>query len=154
MLTYTLLLPILAMVLAQMLKIPIFFFISKKWKWSLAFSTGGMPSSHSATVSALTTAVGLVEGIQSTYFVICVVFSMIVMHDAAGVRRHAGYHAAVLNQLIQDFNQIVDTAKKAKYEKRDFQTLKEILGHKPIEVFFGALFGIGLALVIYPMYYG
>lgn len=153
MLTYMMLTPLLAIILAQTIKIPIYFLISRKWVWSLAFSTGGMPSSHTATVAALTTAVGIEEGIHSTYFVICVVFSAIVMHDAAGVRRHAGYHAAVLNQLLQDFNQVIETMKRSKVEKRDVQKLKEILGHKPIEVFFGALFGIGLAFIVYPLYY-
>lgn len=153
MIPYILMCSILAMVLAQAIKIPIFYFISRKWVWSMLFSTGGMPSSHSATVAALTTAVGIVEGFDSTYFIICIVFASIVMHDAAGVRRHAGFHAAVLNQLIEDFNTIVESLKNDKLRNRDNQKLKEILGHKPIEVFFGALFGIALALLLYPLHH-
>jgi acid phosphatase family membrane protein YuiD len=156
MITYTLLSPLLAMVLAQAIKIPIYFFISKKWMWSLFFSTGGMPSSHTATVIALTTAVGMAEGWDSNLFVICLVFSAIVMHDATGVRRHAGYHAQILNQLLHDFNQLLVSLKKSSsgelnhYQRRK---LKEILGHKPIEVFCGALFGAAIALAIYPFYF-
>ena len=66
-----------------------------------------MPSSHSAAVTALTTAVALEFGLGSTIFAVCAIFGIIVMFDATGVRRHAGYHATVLNQLVADFNKLV-----------------------------------------------
>lgn len=155
MVTYALLSPVLALILAQAIKIPIYFAISKKWVWSLFFSTGGMPSSHTATVIALTTSIGMTEGWDSNMFAVCVVFSAIVMHDAAGVRRHAGYHAQVLNQLLHDFNQLLVSLKKnpGELDSHRRHKLKEILGHKPIEVIFGALFGAAVALLVYPFYY-
>lgn len=94
--------------------------------------TGGMPSSHSAVVTSLMTAVGLEEGLTSSIFAITFVFSMIVMYDAAGVRRAAGKQASVLNQIINSKQIKVNTNEK----------LKELLGHTPIEVLVGAIFGI------------
>ena len=94
--------------------------------------TGGMPSSHSAVVTSLMTAIGLSEGFNSPIFAVSFVFSFIVMYDAAGVRRAAGKQAAILNQLIHSKQVKVDTNEK----------LKELLGHTPIQVFVGALYGI------------
>ena len=94
--------------------------------------TGGMPSSHSAVVTSLMTAVGLSEGFNSPMFAISFVFSFIVMYDAAGVRRAAGKQARILNQLINSKQVKVDTNEK----------LKELLGHTPIQVFVGAIYGI------------
>lgn len=134
---------------AQGVKIPLAYIASKKWDFTLITSTGGMPSSHSAAVTSVSTAIGIEHGFQSPLFAICMVFGIIVMFDATGVRRHAGYHATVLNQLVADFNKLVTEAKswqrKADTEKRE--ELKELLGHQPIEVFFGALLGILIAVV-------
>lgn len=140
---------LVAIVFAQVVKIPIKLIVTKEFKPSLAFSTGGMPSSHSAAVTALTTGIGIMEGVTSPVFAVAFVFSIITMFDATGVRRHAGEHAVVLNQLIKDFQYFVDGAKdwnkKEEYEKR--QELKELLGHQPIEVFFGGVTGIGIAFL-------
>lgn len=145
---------LVAIVFAQVVKIPIKLIVTKEFKPSLAFSTGGMPSSHSAAVTALTTGIGIMEGVTSPVFAVAFVFSIITMFDATGVRRHAGEHAVVLNQLIKDFQYFVDGAKdwnkKEEYEKR--QELKELLGHQPIEVFFGGVTGIGIAFLLYPFY--
>ena len=145
---------LVAIVFAQVIKIPIKLIVAREFTPSLAFSTGGMPSSHSAAVTALTTGIGIVEGVTSPVFAVAFVFSIITMFDATGVRRHAGEHAVVLNQLIKDFQYFVDGArdwnKKEEYEKR--QELKELLGHQPIEVFFGGLTGIGIAFLLYPFY--
>ncbi|WP_240374519.1 divergent PAP2 family protein [Bacillus piscicola] len=140
-----------SVVFAQGVKIPLAYMASKKWDLTLVTSTGGMPSSHSAAVTSVSTAIGLEHGFDSALFAICTIFGVIVMFDATGVRRHAGYHATVLNQLVVDFNKFVTEAKswqqKAETEKRE--ELKELLGHQPIEVFFGALLGISLALIGY-----
>ncbi|MFB5664385.1 divergent PAP2 family protein [Alteribacillus sp. HJP-4] len=137
-----------SILIAQGIKIPLAFIASKKWDATLVTSTGGMPSSHSAAVTSVTTAIGLEQGFDSSLFAICTIFGVIVMFDATGVRRHAGYHATVLNQLVVDFNKFVTEAKswqkKEETEKRE--ELKELLGHQPIEVFFGALLGIIIAL--------
>ena len=132
--------------LAQFIKIPLHFITHRTWNWGLLFSTGGMPSSHSAAVTALSTAVGITEGFNSSYFAIATIFAIIIMFDAAGVRRHAGQHAALLNVLIEDFNLIKNELKFFKSEQRNREKLKELLGHQPIEVLMGAWLGILIAL--------
>lgn len=134
-----------SIILAQMIKIPITFMLSKEFKPSAAFSTGGMPSSHSAAVASLTTAIGIIEGVNSSLFAIACLFSVITMYDASGVRRHAGEQAILLNQLIKDFQHLVGSAKDWNNRKE----LKELLGHQPIEVFFGGVFGIIIAFTLY-----
>jgi uncharacterized protein len=151
--SYPVLAALLGVFLAQFMKIPLHYIAANEWKFSLMFSTGGMPSSHTATVVALTTAMGLSEGFSSNEFAICLVLAVIVMHDATGVRRHAGYHAELLNQLSTDFRNLLAVLKHPKlksYETRE--KLKELLGHKPAEVFFGALLGIVIALLLYEFY--
>lgn len=105
--------------------------------------TGGMPSSHSAVVTSLMTAIGLSEGFDSPIFAVSFVFSFIVMYDAAGVRRAAGKQAAILNQLIHSKQVKVDTNEK----------LKELLGHTPIQVFVGAIYGIVVGYLIMMLTY-
>ena len=136
---------------AQFVKVPIHFIATKKLDWSLITSTGGMPSSHSAAVTALTTGIALQSGLHSPIFAVSAIFAIITMFDASGVRRQAGEQAIVLNQLVADFNKLVEDVKtwpkKEEQEKRN--ELKELLGHKPIEVFFGGLTGIILTLILY-----
>src|SRR5690625_2522156 len=143
-----------AIVFAQIIKIPLRLLVTKEFKPGLAFSTGGMPSSHSAAVAALSTAVGIVEGVTSTMFGISVVFAIIIMFDASGVRRQAGEQAVVLNQLRNDFQMLVATSKdwNKKEEDEIREDLKELLGHQPIEVFFGGLTGVAIAFLLYPLY--
>ncbi|WP_164668267.1 divergent PAP2 family protein [Virgibacillus doumboii] len=143
-----------AIVFAQVIKIPIQLIVTKEFKPGLAFSTGGMPSSHSAAVTALTTGVGILEGVDSVMFAISTVFSVIIMFDASGVRRQAGEQAIVVNQLVKDFQYFMEGAKdwnrKEEYQKR--KELKELLGHQPVEVFFGGLSGIAIAFLLYQLY--
>lgn len=140
---------------AQFVKVPISLIATKKIDWSLLTSTGGMPSSHSGAVTALSTAIALQEGLSSPLFAISVIFGVIVMFDATGIRYHAGEQATVLNWLVAEFNKFVEEAKalpkKESFERR--KELKELLGHKPIEVFFGALTGILLTLLLYYLLY-
>lgn len=142
---------IAAIFFAQFVKVPIQFIATRKFDWSLLTSTGGMPSSHSAAVTALSTGVALETGLDSAVFAVSAVFAIITMFDATGVRRQAGEQAIVLNQLVADFTKFVNDAKgwqdKPEQEKR--KELKELLGHKPIEVFFGGLTGIILTLIIH-----
>ncbi|MCF3943463.1 divergent PAP2 family protein [Oceanobacillus alkalisoli] len=145
---------LIAIVFAQFIKIPIKLIVARELSFRIAFSTGGMPSSHSAAVTSLTTAVGIVEGVTSTIFAVACVFSVITMYDASGIRRHAGKHAVVLNQLMNDlqtiFEDVRDWNKKEDKERRE--DLKELLGHEPIEVFFGAITGIIVAFVVHPWF--
>lgn len=143
-----------AIVLAQVIKIPIKWIVTKEFNPGLAFSNGGMPSSHSAAVTALTTGIGIIDGVTSPLFAAACVFSIIIMFDATGVRRQAGEQAVVLNMLIKDFQSLFEGAKdwnkKEEYQKR--RELKELLGHQPIEVFFGGLFGVGIAFLLHQLY--
>ncbi|MDQ0159497.1 divergent PAP2 family protein [Alkalibacillus salilacus] len=140
-----------AVIFAQVVKIPIQYIATREINLGIAFSTGGMPSSHTAAVASLTTAIGIEHGLNSPLFAIACVLSIIVMYDATGIRRHAGEHATILNQLVKDVQRIVDDAiqwqQKEAHEKQ--KELKELLGHQPIEVFFGAVTGILLAIITY-----
>ena len=134
---------IIANIFAQIIKIPIHYMLKKEWKFGLVVSTGGMPSSHSATVAALATGVGITEGIHSVSFAIAFCFAGVVIYDAMGIRRHAGTHAAMLNKLIDDLKKEGNLGifQDEEYQKR----FKELLGHEPLETFFGTLFGIFVA---------
>ena len=140
-----------AIIFAQILKVPIYFLVMKKWDFSLLTSTGGMPSSHSAAVASLATAVGFETSLDSPVFAVAVMFALIVMYDASGVRLEAGKHATLLNELRQDFDLL--TKNIAEWPKLDaeekHQELKTLLGHKHSEVVIGALAGITLACAIY-----
>lgn len=145
-----------AIFFAQFVKVPIQFIATRQLDWSLFTSNGGMPSSHSAAVTALSTGVALESGLDSPIFAVSAIFAVITMFDAAGVRRQAGEQAIVLNQLRTDLNRIFKDAKewneKPEQEKR--KELKELLGHKPIEVFFGGLTGIFLTLLLHYLVHG
>lgn len=141
---YIILITILVNLLAQGSKYFIDWYRFGKRDWRVVFSTGGLPSSHSATVTALALLVGSVEGFGSTLFAIALVFALVVMHDAMGVRLEAGKHAEILNELVGDFGELLQEIGKhgimdnPVYEKK----LKILLGHKPVEVLAGFGFGI------------
>lgn len=140
-----------AIFFAQFVKVPIFYIATKKVDWSLLTSTGDMPSSHSAAVTALATAIGMETGFDSPIFAVATMFAIITMFDATGVRRQAGEQAIVLNQLVKDFQMIFEEAKHWQKHGEQYKQkkLKELLGHKPIEVFFGAITGIIIAIIMY-----
>lgn len=140
-----------AIFFAQFIKVPIHYIADRKMDWSLLTSTGGMPSSHSAAVTALAIAIAIENGLDSPVFAVATIFAIITMFDATGVRRQAGEQAVVLNQLVTDFNILVDQVKnwQKKEEQQKQRQLKELLGHKPIEVFFGALTGAFIAFILY-----
>ncbi|KAH7440423.1 hypothetical protein KP509_04G106500 [Ceratopteris richardii] len=124
---------LLAWAVAQVLKVFTTFFIERRWDFKMLLGSGGMPSSHSALCMALTTSVALCHGISDALFPVCLGFSLIVMYDAAGVRRHAGMQAEVLNLIVEDLFQGHPMSEKK---------LKELLGHTPLQVGAGALLGI------------
>ncbi|RDI94861.1 divergent PAP2 family protein [Meiothermus sp. QL-1] len=136
---------ILASVLAQLIKLLIYYWMERRWEWERLAETGGMPSSHSATVAALATGVGITEGLGSAYFAIAVVLAIIVMYDATGIRRAAGLHAARLNDLFEEFRAVFQQGPKP-------EPLKELLGHTYLEVAVGALLGIGFALLSFALF--
>ncbi|WP_296645133.1 divergent PAP2 family protein [Romboutsia sp. 13368] len=127
---------ILACFLAQFIKI--FTGKEKFIQLSRIVTSGGMPSSHSSFVTSLATLVGIERGFNSIDFAISSVFALIIMYDASGVRRAVGKQAAILNQILDDIQH-----KKHIEQKR----LKELIGHTPKEVLFGAILGIITAVV-------
>jgi len=141
---------VIANVLAQLMKIPIYRLRKGEWKPGLAVSTGGMPSSHSATVASLATITGLIEGIHGTHFAITFVLAGVVIYDAMGIRRHAGKHAAMLNKLIADLKNVKTPSMMKKFTHPGYQKeFKELLGHEPAETFWGTIFGITVGFVYY-----
>lgn len=152
---YPLMAAFAAIVFAQIIKIPVAYLLNRKTSLALATSTGGMPSSHSASVSALITALAIEYGIDSPLVAIASTFGVIVMFDSMGVRRQSGEQGILLNELVAEFTRLHEkvmnlsrdgfSQKIAKVKKE--RHLKEYLGHKPIEVFFGILTGIAIAYV-------
>ena len=100
-----------AIFFAQFIKIPIHFLLTRKLDWKLMTSTGGMPSSHSAAVSALTTAIAYEVGLGSPLFAVSAIFAVIVMFDATGIRYQAGQQALIINQMRVDFQTFVTEVK-------------------------------------------
>lgn len=127
----------IACLLAQFLKLFFDFVKHRQVNFHLLIESGGMPSSHSALVTALATSIGQTVGWSSTEFALASIFAIIVMYDAAGVRRAAGDQARVINQIVELFedNQFTE------------DRLKEILGHTPLQVLVGSILGVVIAWV-------
>jgi len=132
--------------IAQGLKILTHKKLSGKWDLKAAFTTGGMPSSHSAGVAALASYVAANKGTRHTETALAVVFGTIVMYDAQGIRRHTGEIAQLVNDLEDSFVAISGDFPSFEYVQREVE-LKELLGHQPIEVLGGAILGVGLGLL-------
>jgi len=127
--------------IAQVLKFLLHFVVKKKVDFKQFTTTGGMPSSHSAGVVGIATSVGIISGFSSIIFAVAMGYALVVMYDAAGLRRASGKMAACLNKIMDDFY------------KHEVQSvggkLKELLGHTPIEVFAGALLAVGYAYYLH-----
>ncbi|MCM1038369.1 MAG: divergent PAP2 family protein [Ruminococcus sp.] len=126
---------VLGWFVAQVLKTVIHLMITRQLVWERMVGSGGMPSSHSATVCALATATGIQYGSDSFAFAIAVILAIIVMHDAMGVRRETGIQARVLNEMMSLFREM---GTKMSVEDK----LKEFVGHTPIQVWMGGLLGV------------
>ncbi|MBL7157456.1 MAG: divergent PAP2 family protein [Candidatus Omnitrophica bacterium] len=126
--------------ITQTIKVIIGVIREKRFDFRWFGGTGGMPSSHAATVSALSTSVGLCFGIDSALFIVTLVFSIIVIFDAQGVRRATGKQAEILNKMLEDI-----------YWRHRIQEdrLKELLGHAPIQVLVGIISGVALAFLLW-----
>ncbi len=112
------------------------------WNWREMKASGGMPSAHSALVSALAFAVGLTEGFDAPYAMIAVGFGLIVLVDAATLRRAVGEHARLLNRIIEHINSVSES------ERIEARRLEERLGHRRREVLAGMLLGCVVAFVV------
>jgi acid phosphatase family membrane protein YuiD len=130
---------ILTYVVASLIKVLFHYLGQDKWDIMVFLRTGGMPSTHTATVSAMTTSVYLVEGLTNLFFV-CLVISLIIISDAVGVRRAAGKQAYVLNKMVDEFKY---------FRKFKTKRLHELLGHTPKQVFAGLLIGVIIARIIF-----
>jgi uncharacterized protein len=140
---------LLAIGFAQFLKIPINKTKTREWDWSLFFETGGMPSSHSAGVSSLATYIALKRGIRTIDFALAALFGLIVMYDAQGVRRQAGELAIRLNDVAGEIKELKGEPNEQVVYEQKKQRIRERLGHQPIEVIGGAIFGIFMGVIGY-----
>jgi acid phosphatase family membrane protein YuiD len=134
-----LLAPLVAWAIAQAAKVILTSMRQRRLNLRVLAETGGMPSSHAAIVMGMTTAVGKYAGVTSAAFAIALIFSFVVMYDAAGLRRAAGRQAAILNRLVEDLVHM-----RGMQEQR----LRELLGHTPVEVLVGAMLGIVVGLIL------
>ena len=128
-------------IVAQILKVFTGMFSTEKFSITrLLFSNGGMPSSHSATVMALSTSALLGEGIGSPIFAVCAIVSIIVMNDAVGVRQETGKQSKVINEIMR---------RMTTGRPEDVETgLKELVGHTPLQVIMGAITGVCVAILL------
>lgn len=131
---------ILSWTIGQFLKAPLDYVLNKSWNWGIILSPGGMPSSHSALVTSVTLAIGLQEGFASPLFALSFAISMIVVYDAAGVRRQAGIHAERINEMMKSIFEGSGIPEKE---------LREVLGHTPFEVITGVILGVLIGLTLY-----
>ena len=127
--------------LAQIYKFVVYFIANKQFNFKRLFQTGGMPSSHSSFMMAMTTSVGLLTGFNSLACAIALTVTLVVMYDAAGLRRAVGRQASVLNQIVAEIF--------SEHPHLSSQRFKEFLGHTPVEVFIGALLGSTVAIWIH-----
>ena len=133
---------ILASTGAQLLKVFLILLVDRRWRPGAFMETGGMPSSHSAMVAALSTGVALSEGVGSPLFAVAAVFALIVMYDATGVRHSSGVQARLLNELIQELGAVVREGFAPK-------PVRVLLGHTYLEMLAGLLLGIGIGFLAF-----
>ena len=129
----------LAWLLAQVSKLVIYLIRERRLQVKYLASAGGMPSSHSALVTALATRIGSDYGVDSGLFAIAAIFAAVVLYDASGVRRAVSHQARILNQILDE---------AFEYQRFSEKRLLELLGHTPFEVFVGMLLGIVTALTV------
>jgi len=141
---HVLLVALFACVLAQLIKVAVELIQHGKLDFRSLVGTGGMPSAHSALVTALATGIGQTSGWESGIFAIALIFAIIVMYDASGVRQAAGKQARILNQIMDELSQ-----GETKFTE---DRLKELLGHTPVQVIAGAALGTVVSWIAAPTY--
>ncbi|KAI3720394.1 hypothetical protein L6452_21310 [Arctium lappa] len=138
---YALISALVAFALAQSIKVFTTWYREHRWDLKQLIGSGGMPSSHSATVTALAVAVGLQDGLGSSTFATALILACIVMYDATGVRLHAGRQAEVLNQIVYEL--------PAEHPLAESRPLRELLGHTPPQVIAGGMLGMMTAVIVH-----
>lgn len=124
---------------AQALKVVLCLLFNRRLDVALFFSSGGMPSSHSASVCAMAAAIAKSQGVDNPIFALALLFAFIVMYDASGVRRASGEHAKIINKLVQSITSNNEVGMES--------NLKELIGHTPLEVIAGACLGVFIVLL-------
>lgn len=137
---------LVASILAQVLKLPLEYLRTKEWNWSLIFTTGGMPSSHSAVVTAAAACIGYYVGFDTPSFGLAFAVAMVVIYDATNIRRQAGFHAQQINHIIKE----VFEGKAKPVE--EYKELREVLGHSPIEAVGGIILGIIISFLTWQIW--
>ncbi len=128
--------------LGQVLKVPVEYLRHKRWDWTLLLSAGGMPSSHSALMTSVTASIGLNVGWGSPIFALALAVTAIIVYDATGVRRQAGFHAERINEILRELLHL------KRLEEDQVSYLREIIGHTPGEAIAGVFFGIMIAILV------
>ena len=141
---------ILGWFFAQVIKVLLNLVVTRRLNLERLWGAGGMPSAHSAMVSALTIALARFYGVNTPMFALAVIFAFVTLYDAMGVRREAGEHARLLNKYLNQIEaQNADTNGDGKPDREvDEIDLKEFIGHTPLEVLGGALLGIMIGILI------
>jgi len=132
---------LISFLLAQFIKVFTTWYKERRWDYKQLIGSGGMPSSHSATVAALATAIGFQDGLGGSMFAAALILACVVMYDATGVRLQAGRQAEVLNQIVYEL--------PAEHPLAESRPLRELLGHTPPQVIAGGLLGILTATMIH-----
>lgn len=146
---YPLVTALLSNILAQVLKTVVYYYRTGKWDFHWVIASGGFPSSHSSTVTALSLSIGIQEGFDSAIFAVTTIFSFIVMYDACHVRYYSGKNIELTQQLVKDLREMTGLH----FDDPIYQEkLKNVLGHKFVEVIGGFVVGLSVPLILCPLF--
>lgn len=146
---YPLVTALLSNILAQVLKTVVYYYRTGKWDFHWVIASGGFPSSHSSTVTALFLSIGIQEGFDSAIFAVTTIFSFIVMYDACHVRYYSGKNIELTQQLVKDLREMTGLH----FDDPIYQEkLKNVLGHKFVEVIGGFVVGLAVPLILCPLF--
>lgn len=146
---YPLVTALLSNILAQVLKTVVYYYRTGKWDFHWVIASGGFPSSHSSTVTALSLSIGIQEGFDSAIFAVTTIFSFIVMYDACHVRYYSGKNIELTQQLVKDLREMTGLH----FDDPIYQEkLKDVLGHKFVEVIGGFVVGLAVPLILCPLF--
>ena len=146
---YPLVTALLSNILAQVLKTVVYYYRTGKWDFHWVIASGGFPSSHTSTVTALSLSIGIQEGFDSAIFAVTTIFSFIVMYDACHVRYYSGKNIELTQQLVKDLREMTGLH----FDDPIYQEkLKNVLGHKFVEVIGGFVVGLAVPLILCPLF--
>ena len=146
---YPLVTALLSNILAQVLKTVVYYYRTGKWDFHWVIASGGFPRSHSSTVTALSLSIGIQEGFDSAIFAVTTIFSFIVMYDACHVRYYSGKNIELTQQLVKDLREMTGLH----FDDPIYQEkLKNVLGHKFVEVIGGFVVGLAVPLILCPLF--